>query len=127
MSDLDAGDAAEHDQADMPGGAVADGADALAARTPPRERDELREVLHRPLRRHCKGERNFAHDGDVGEIAHRVVGHVGVDRRSDRMHLDVGEAERVAVRRRLRHHVGAERAARAGAILHNDRLIERRR
>ena len=63
--------------------------------------------------------------GDADEVAQRVV------RRRLEMRIDGGDAgggeiERVAVRRALGDELGADRAVGAGAVLHHDRLAERR-
>ena len=58
----------------------------------------------------------------VGEAAHRVVGGLRVERRRGDDRRGVGEQQRVAVRRRLGHDVGAEDAARAGTVVHQETL-----
>ena len=58
------------------------------------------------------------------EILHGVVGQLGIEERIDRVGRDRSDQEGVAVRRGLRDRAGAEIAARARAVLHDERLAE---
>ena len=58
------------------------------------------------------------------EIAHRVVADLGIDAGIRAVGAAGAEQQRVAVGRRLRHRGCAEHAARAAAILDDDRLSE---
>ncbi len=54
----------------------------------------------------------------------RVVGHLAVQRLVDAVRAHGAHQQRVAVRRRLGHDVGADVAAGAGAVLHDELLAE---
>ncbi len=58
------------------------------------------------------------------EVLERVVGQLLVEVRADDVRR-AGEKQRVAVGRRLRHEVGADRAARAGLVLDEELPPER--
>ena len=58
------------------------------------------------------------------EIAHRVIGQLGDQRRVGDVG-DVDERQRVPVGRRLRHQLGGDDRARAGAVLDHELLPER--
>ena len=74
----------------------------------------------RACHQHEGGGQNLAHRR---EILHRVVRHRAVERRRDRVTAG-RQQQRVAVGRRFRDGVGADVAARAGAIFDDDGLAE---
>ena len=59
---------------------------------------------------------------DRRERGMRVVGQLGRERVRDGVGPDLGEEQRVAVRLFARNRGGRQRAARAGAVLHDQRL-----
>src|SRR6185436_5232593 len=59
------------------------------------------------------------------EAFHRVVGHVFLQRYGGRVRARGRGADGVAVGRRFRHRIGADRAAGPGPVLHHGRLAER--
>ena len=69
-----------------------------------------------------------AADQDHGlERLDRVVRHLRIDARVDRMRADRAAEDRVAVRLRLRYEIRADVAACAGLVFDHDGLAERRR
>ena len=60
--------------------------------------------------------------GDGAEIGLRVERQFFVDADVDRMRTDIRHQQRVAIGRRLGHHVHADIAARAGAVFNHHRL-----
>jgi hypothetical protein len=63
--------------------------------------------------------------GNRSEIAQRVIGEIGVERRIDRQGAGISHHQHVAVRGRRRHHLGGNHAAGAGHILDHERFAER--
>ena len=77
----------------------------------------LRRVHHQHVR-HAGDER------DRHEVLDRVVRHLRIERRVDRLRADRSHQQRVAVGRRLGDEVGAEVAAGAGLVLDDEGLAE---
>ena len=73
---------------------------------------------------HDQDVRGAARKADRREVLDRVVGQLGVEARIDAVRGDVGEKQRVAVRRSLRRKLGAEQPARAGAVVDDDLLAD---
>ena len=63
------------------------------------------------------------HQRDRRKVAQRVVRHFGIQIRIDRVRAHRAHEQGVAIRRAFRHIVGTDVAARAGAIVDNDRLL----
>ena len=86
-------------------------------------------LLQRLVRRVCRGtqhERAAADQDHRLERFHRVVRHARIDARVDRVRADRAAEDRVAVRLRLCHEIGADVAARAGLVLDDDGLAQSR-
>ena len=83
-------------------------------------------VLKPSRRRDDHHVRHAADRAHGHEVAHDVVGELRIERRRDGVRRGMHQ-HRVAVRLGLGDHRRAERAARAGAILHHDALPELRR
>ena len=66
---------------------------------------------------HGQYERRDRQLGDGGEIARRVVGHLGIERDVQRDFGRSAQEERVAVGRALRDNLGADHAARSAAVV----------
>ena len=78
------------------------------------------------LRRvHHQHVRNAGDERDRHEVLDRVVRHLRIERRIDRLRADRSHQQRVAVGRRLGDEVGAEVAAGAGLVLDDEGLAER--
>ena len=92
-----------------------------------RQRDEVLQRLGFDLRMHDEQHR---HIGDVGDGNERGLGverHLGVEELIGCEDAGRRHQQRVAVGRRLRDRVGADIAAGARAVFHDDRLAERLR
>ena len=87
------------------------------------ERDQLGERVHAEARAHQQHRGRIRDAADLHEVAHRIVGQLRIDRGRDRQR-DVGEQQRVAVRLRAHDRLRAGGAARAAAVLDDDRLAE---
>ena len=89
------------------------------------QRAEVAQVLRRHARVRGDHERHVDRDRDAVEVGLGVERRALGERLRDRgqRERDVGHQQRVAVGRGLRHDVGAERAARAAAVVHHDRLL----
>jgi hypothetical protein len=96
--------------------------DRLAAAA--RQCDELRERGHRERGMCGDHDRRAADIGDVGEILHGVEGRIGARRRRDDVRGDAGDHEGGAVGIGVGDRGGADHAARARPVLHQDALRE---
>ena len=87
-----------------------------------RERDIFGEALRRQLVVYDEDERCAGDGRDRLEVLDRVERKLRIEARVDRLRARIGHEQRVAVGRGLRDRVGADDAARAGAILDHDGL-----
>src|SRR4051812_15011419 len=87
--------------------------------------DQLLDVLHRQIVVHHQDVGRGDDRADRQQIRAHVVRHVLDERRRHRIHRRAGEEGGVAVGRRLRGEVAAERAARAALVLDEYRLVHR--
>src|SRR6267154_5807220 len=94
------------------------------ARVAARVLEELAHTVEGRLRGDHEHVRAAAHERDRGEVPLRVERQRPVQRHVDRVGRR-GDEERVAVGRALRDEIGADVAARSGAVLDDDRLPER--
>ncbi len=77
------------------------------------------------LRRvHDEDVRHAGDERDRREVLDRVVGHLRIQRRIDRLRADRSHQQRVAVGRRLGDEIGAQVAAGAGLVLDDEALAE---
>ena len=60
------------------------------------------------------------------EVGHAIVGRLLVERLAKGMRAEVAEYKLIAIGRRLRHAVGADRSTRPGNVLHHHLLIKNR-
>ena len=88
------------------------------------QRDQALHVLHRQRGIDREQRRRHPDLRDRREVADRIVRHLGIEARIDRVGRHRRDEERVAVRRGLRDHVGAEIAARAAPVLDHELLAE---
>ncbi len=86
------------------------------------QRHQLAHVLGRHVARHDEHFRHRDHQGDRREILQRLVRHL-LHALVDRERAQIDDADGVAVGRGLGDGIGAERAARAAAIVDHDRLL----
>ena len=86
--------------------------------------DEFRGVLERRGRVHDQRQIVGRNQGDRREVLQRVVRHVFHGVRNDRHVAALSAGDGVAVRRRLRGHREADRAARAGPVVDDQLLAE---
>ena len=124
MQEIDAGALLEHLHHEVMLTAVADRGVGERRIRAPRVVDEFLQRVHRQRRIH--GEHHLriddARHGD--KVFHRVERQIGIEVRIDD-DLRVGaKKQRVAIRRRLRHHLHRQVAVGAGTVLHHDRLPE---
>ena len=91
------------------------------------ERDEVLHRSHRRRRRHDHDRRHLAQHEDRGEVLLRIVPHLAVEMRCGGQRAVAGQQQRVAVGRRLRDSVGAERFVAPRTIVDDDRLSPRLR
>jgi beta-mannosidase len=85
--------------------------------------DEFRDRARRKGRRHRHDVGKPGDAGDGCQVRDEVEGELVVERGIDRVHR-AAHQQRVAVRGRAHHRLGREVAARAGAVLHEHRLVE---
>ena len=88
------------------------------------ERNELGQIARRQAGIDDQHVGLAAEHGHGREVLDWIVRQVGVQTRRNRMRARGGEADGVAVRRCLRDRIGADIAARAGAVLDDDLLAE---
>ena len=124
MRRLDAGALHEQFGTQMRRGADTGGGEVHFARVGLAVGDQLRDVLHRKLRRDHQHLRRRADDGNCLQLLEQVVGHARLQGRIDHDRR-VHQHERVAVWRRARDGVGAADAAGAGPVLGDHRLADR--
>jgi hypothetical protein len=89
-----------------------------------RQRDERGDILDRKRRTGLHHQRRFRQQHDRREIAHRVVGQLGVDGGICALRTHRADQQRVAVRSRLSDRRCAEYAAGAAFIIDDDWLAE---
>jgi hypothetical protein len=73
---------------------------------------------------HDQDVRDAARQADRREVPDRVIGQLGVKPGIHAMRGNVGEKQRVAVRRSLGRKLGAEQPARTGAVVDDDLLAD---
>jgi hypothetical protein len=89
-----------------------------------RKRDQIRHRLNRQRRMHRQHARHQRQHRDRCEVAHRVVGHVRIERRIRGVGRLRRHAQRITVRRSLRHQLRAKRAAGTNPVLGHHRLTQ---
>jgi hypothetical protein len=123
MVHLEAGHRREHRGEEMLAAAVAGRREVHLARMRFHVGDELADGLHRQRRIHREHALLAADQRDRREILDRIVGELRVHRRADRVGLR-RQQQRVAVGRRARDALAADRGARARLVLDVHRLAE---
>ncbi len=88
--------------------------------------DQLPDRFRRHRRMHDQHVGDRPHHRHRREVPHRVVGQRRVDRRGGRVCRRAAHHDRVAVRGRAGHLADAERSGRAGPVLDDHRLAQRR-
>jgi hypothetical protein len=86
--------------------------------------DIVGQRLGREVRVHHQDAGIVRGERDVGEVAHRIVVEVAIERRRDRERGDVGNQQRVAVGRHLGDLRRAYARALAGSVVDHDVLAE---
>src|SRR5213079_1507345 len=123
---LHAGHRLVHRRGELRGAAVAVGGVVQDTGMGARVGGELGDVLRRYLWIHHQHRRRRGDQGDRREVLQRVVAELLVQVRIHHVAADAGEEKRVAVGRRLRRELRADRAAGAGPVVDDDRLAKLR-
>jgi hypothetical protein len=89
------------------------------------ERDEALDVVGGKILGRHQDDRGDSDAADRREIVDRIVRQLRIDRRRQHMGGHAADGDGVAVIRRRRDHLRAERAGRAGVVLDVDALPER--
>ncbi len=113
----------EHFHAQMRGRATAKGSVVVLARMALGQGNELGQGLCRHRRVHHHHIRHHRHLRDRLEVLDRVVRHLRVERHIDRMRTGDAHDQGISVRCGFGHHVRADIATGAGAVLHHHRLL----
>ena len=124
MHQRDAGGARKIFAGDVARGAGAGGAEIDLAGIGLGVGDQLGHGLGRERGIHHQRIRRIADHADRRKILARIVADILVERRSDRQRAGIAEQQRVAVGIALRHRLGADGAAGAGAVVDHDFFAE---
>jgi hypothetical protein len=123
--DVDAGRGAEHLSGEMAGRAETGRPIVQLAGVLLGERDKIGEAFHRLRGMHHYRDRHERDQREWREILDRVIGQPGIERGVDRMGTDGADQQRLAVGRRFRHDVGADRPAGAAAVVDQNGRLQR--
>jgi hypothetical protein len=126
VQQVDAGELLEKLAGEMIAGADAARREGIFAGRRLRLGNEIGEVARGMLGAHRQADRDLGDQADRSEVAQRVEGELGIDRRHHG-HRRGGEQERAAVGRRLHHRREPDRAAGTGPVLQDEHALGLRR
>ena len=112
---------------EMRGAALAGGADTKVTRLCPGCCEQIGQIAEGAIGADGKGDGAAADHGNRREVLFKIIGQAGLQHRRISERPVGAQQQRIAIGRRLRDRIGADHAARPGAVFHNDRLAQERR